>query len=179
MSISRIAGRYAKSLIDLATEQGNLANVVRDMKNFKVATTNPDLANMLKSPIIKADKKIQVADVLFSEQYDAMTMGFIRLCINKGREPQLADIADELLNQYKTMQNITSVKLTTATPLDATAVESIRQKMEQSKETNKSVELETAVDPSLIGGFKVEFGDQLYDASVAHKLELLKKEFSN
>ena len=149
MSVIRIASRYAKSLIDLASERGNLATVVADMQNFKESVQNKDLAMMLKSPIIKADKKLHVAEMLFASHYDATTMGFIRLCITKGREPQLAEIADELLSQYKQMQNITTVKLTTATKLDAAAIESIRLKMEASKETNKHVELETAVDPNL------------------------------
>jgi F-type H+-transporting ATPase subunit delta len=45
--------------------------------------------------------------------------------------------------------------------------------------TLDSVEIDTKVDPSIIGGFVIQLGDKLYDASVAHQLSTLKKEFNN
>ena len=75
------------------------------------------------------------------------------------------------------MQGITSVKVTTATPLSTEALEDLRAKLQASSDTLKGVDIETAVDPNLIGGYVVEFGDKLYDASVAHKLDVLRKEF--
>ena len=56
----RIASRYAKSLIDLAIEQGKLDKVLEDMTAFAEATKVRDFALLLKSPIVKADKKEQV-----------------------------------------------------------------------------------------------------------------------
>ena len=179
MSIARIAGRYAKSLIDLATETGRIGDVVADMKNFNEACKNRDLAMMLKSPIINADKKLNVLDALFASQYSEMTIKFMRICVNKSRESLLPEIATEFLEQYKRMQSVTTIKVTSATPLSAENLEAIRIKMQDSSATNKNVELETVIDPALIGGFIVEFGDKIYDASVAHKLELLKKEFND
>jgi len=177
MSIARVAGRYAKSIIDLATETGRITDVVADMRDFSEAAKNRDLAMLLKSPIINADKKLSVIDALFAHRYCDLTMGFFRICINKGREPQLPEIATEFLEQYKQMQSITTVKVTSAQPLSQASLEAIRQKLQLSGDTNDTVEVETAIDPNLIGGFVVEFGDKLYDASVSHKLELLKKEF--
>ena len=75
------------------------------------------------------------------------------------------------------MQGITTVKVTTAAPLSKEALEDLRTKLIASVTTAKNVEIETIVNPDLIGGYVIEFGDKLYDASVAHKLESLKKEF--
>jgi F-type H+-transporting ATPase subunit delta len=82
------------------------------------------------------------------------------------------------LAEYKKLQGITSVKVTTATPLSAEALESLRAKLVAASVTAASVEIETAVKPDLIGGFVIEFGDKLYDASVAAKLAAIRKQFS-
>ncbi|HHH50571.1 MAG TPA: F0F1 ATP synthase subunit delta, partial [Saprospiraceae bacterium] len=80
---------------------------------------------------------------------------------------------------YKQINKITTVKLITAVPLEDSAVEKIKARLLDSDSTQQKIELVTAVNKDLIGGFVLEFDNQLYDASVAHKLEQLKKEFSN
>ena len=178
MSVStRVAGRYAKSLIDLAVERGNLQSVVGDMESLNQAMKNRDLYLMLKSPIINADKKESIMKILFGESFDDVTMAFIKICITKNREDILPEIATDFLAEYKKMQGITTIKVTTAAPLSKEALEDLRNKLIDSSTTAKNVEIETVVNPDLIGGYVVEFGDKLYDASVAHKLETLKKEF--
>ena len=178
MSANRVAGRYAKSLIDLAVEQGKLATIVGDVQSLSNAVKNRDLYLMLKSPIIHADKKESIMTEIFGKGFDAMTMAFVKICITKGREDILPEIATEFLAEHKRMQGITTVKITTATPLSIEALESIKAKLTASSSTAKSVEIETAVDANLIGGYVVEYGDKLYDASVAAKLTELKKQFT-
>ena len=62
---TRVAGRYAKSLIDLASERGNLQSVVGDMEHLNEAMKNRDLYLMLKSPIINSDKKESIMELRF------------------------------------------------------------------------------------------------------------------
>ena len=93
MSVTRVAGRYAKSLMDLAIEQGKLTTIVKDMESLREAVKNRDLYLMLQSPIINADKKQSIMELLFGSRYDVMTMGFIRICVAKSREGLLPDIA--------------------------------------------------------------------------------------
>ena len=77
MSVSRIAGRYAKSLLDLAQEQGKLDTILQDVQSFKEATTNRDLFLMLKSPIINTDKKRNVVKAIFGDRMDQLTNAFV------------------------------------------------------------------------------------------------------
>jgi F-type H+-transporting ATPase subunit delta len=177
MSAQRIATRYAKSLIDLAQEQGKLDRVLEDVKSFKEVAGNRDFALLLKSPIVKADKKEQVFNKLFESKYDPLTMAFLKILLRKGRESQLTEIANEFILQYKIIRHISTVKLITATKLSDQAVEAIRQKLVASDVTDDNVEIITRVDPNIVGGFLVEFEDKLYDASVSHKLAMLKREF--
>ncbi|HFA49768.1 MAG TPA: ATP synthase F1 subunit delta [Bacteroidetes bacterium] len=179
MSVQRIAHRYAKSLLDLAKERGSLERVLEDVRSFNEVCKNRDFELMLKSPIVGAHKKEQVFDKLFEGKYDELTMAFLKILLKKGREPLLADIGKAFELQYKKYKHISTVKLTTASKLSDESVAAIRKKLVDSTATDTNVELETAVNPDLIGGFVVEFEDKLYDTSVAHKLALLKKEFKD
>ena len=101
MSVTRIATRYAKSLLELANEQGKLEAVHTDVLLLQSASKNRDLHLMLKSPIIHADKKISVFKVLFGDKMDNLTMAYMSLLANKGREGYLPEITAEFLNQYR------------------------------------------------------------------------------
>lgn len=177
MSAARIAPRYAKSLLDLAIEQGKVDSVLSNVETFVKACENRDLTLLLKSPIINEGKKQQVVQALFGSDFDAVTLGFLRLIIAKRREEFLPEIAAEFVTQYKAMNNITSATLTTATALSEAAVADIKARLLKEGVLSGEVELVTNVNPDLIGGFVLEFADKRYDASVAHKLDKLRKEF--
>jgi len=177
MSVHRIASRYAKSLIELAEEQNKLEQITEDIEAFQKALENRDFYLLLKSPIVNTDKKKQIFKAIFGGKLDELTMGFINILATKGREAYIPEITDEYMDQYKRIKHISTVKLTTATELDEATVEAIRKQLEESKVTDENVEMVTSVDPELIGGFIIEMEDKIYDASVANKLEDLKRDF--
>ncbi len=179
MSVQKVATRYAKSLIDLAQEKGKLDRILEDVKSFSKVAENRDFALLLKSPVIKADTKWKVFEKLFKNNYDDLTLSFLSILLKKNREGNMVDIANEFIAQYKKIRHITTVKLTTAARLGEATIKSIHEKLEASPATEDNVELITKVNPNLIGGFVIEFDDNLYDASVAHKLNVLKKEFKD
>ncbi len=177
MSAKRIASRYAKSLLDLAKESNNLDQVFGDMKTLQEAVKNRDLYLMLKSPIINAKKKSDIINKVFSGSFDKMSSAFMNIIISKGREAYLPDISNEFIEQYNQFKKISTAVLTSAKPLSDDALAAIKAKLLASNITDESVEITTKVDPAILGGFIIEVGDKLYDASVAHKLETLKKKF--
>jgi F-type H+-transporting ATPase subunit delta len=178
MSVQRIASRYAKSLMDLAVEQNKLERVLEDVQSFRGATEVRDFYLLLKSPIVHASKKVSILKALFGDKYDELTMAFLNIIVNKSREPFLPEIAAEFIAQYRNMKGISSVKLITANPIDESSLNAIKAKLMASDETDQTVEISTTVDPDLIGGFIIEFEDKIYDASIAHQIEQLKKEFT-
>lgn len=179
MSVIRIASRYAKSLLDLGKDQGVMNEVVSDMEGFSKMVENRDLYLLLKSPIINAGKKAEIFNALFDGKVNKLTKAFFDIILRKGREGYLPEIATEFLDQYKRIQGISSVKLTTAAPISDSTLESIKAKLLASEVTDESVDIETSVDESLIGGFIVKIGDKQIDASVSHKLAQLAKEMTN
>lgn len=174
----RIASRYAKSLIDLAIEQNKLEKILEDITGFLEAAKNKDLLLLLKSPLVKPDKKEKVMGALFKGKIDPLTYSFFEIIIRKGREPLLPDIAEEFVRQYREIRGISIVQVVSAEPLSQDTIESIRKKLLESGLTRGNIQFTTSVDKSLIGGFVISFEDKLYDASIRHQLDELKKQFS-
>ena len=178
MSVTRIATRYAKSLMELAIDQGKLTQVSADIASLGAAARNRELALVLKSPIIHGDKKISILEAIFQGKMDDLTLAYLKLLVNKGREGYIPEIAHEFSSQYKTLQKITSVTVTTAADLSDAVLAELKKKLLASDVTSDNLEIVTKVDPELIGGFVLEFDNKRYDASVAHKLEELNSAFS-
>ena len=173
----RLADRYAKSLMDLAIEQGKTDAVYSDMQGFRdLCRGSRDLVALMKSPIVKADAKLGVLRALLEGKCDGLTLAFMNLIVHKGREAFLPEIASACIAQYKKLRNINEVKLTTAAPLDADMEALIRRNVE-AQFPGMSVEIETAVKESLLGGFVLESNNNTFDASVLRDLNDIKKQF--
>ena len=96
--------------------------------------------------------------------------------VRKGRESDLPEIATAFVEQYNALKDIHKVTLTTAVEVSADLQNAIAQKV-KTAHSFASVELESKVDPSLIGGFVLEFDNNLVDASVVRDLRDIKKQF--
>ncbi|MBS1620468.1 MAG: ATP synthase F1 subunit delta [Bacteroidetes bacterium] len=175
----RLAARYAKSLIDLSIEKGQLEYVFSDMQWLQsVCKGSREFVNVLRSPIIKSDKKQKIIDAILKERVNELTDAFTHLLVQKGRESNLPEIITAFVNQYKEYKQIYSVKLTTATELSDELKAAIIKQI-QSVSEMQNIELETVVKPELIGGFVLQAGDRLVDASVAYDLKEVARQFES
>ncbi len=177
MQNPRLASRYAKSLLDIAIEQNNLDAVLADMQLIhQVNQANPDFVLMLKSPVVKGDKKMSIFRSVFEGRLQAVTFAFIELMIKKGREFYMPEIAATFLTQYKAYKNIKTVSLSTATPLSDGIRTYILDKVAAT--TDGTVDLQTEVNEDLIGGFVLKVGDKLFDASIRRDLTDIRNQFT-
>lgn len=167
MYTNRIATRYAKSLIALAIEQEALETVHSDIQRVQQALQHRGFYLLLKNPIISADKKAAIVKAIFEGKVSALMLAYMELLIRKGREPYLPEITREFLRQYKILKRITPVRIISATPLSEATIAQIQQRIFTSGLTTENLEITTEVDPSLIGGYILEFEDKRYDASIS------------
>lgn len=178
MSEHKVAGRYAKALVDLYQATGKLEDACKDIRSFReVLKKNPALVNLLKSPIIHGDKKSAVMNAVFEKSFSKDVITFFNLIIKKKREYFLPAIADAFIDQYNDIKNIGTAEVRSAIALDAKTSDEIRSFVE--KLTGKSIELTSAVEPALIGGVVIRTGDKLYDASISGNLQKVKQELLN
>ncbi|MFM7218101.1 MAG: ATP synthase F1 subunit delta [Bacteroidota bacterium] len=176
---TKVAKRYAKSLIDLSREKGVLDAVNDDMTLLvSVCEANRDLALLLGNPIISADKKLSVLKAVFGNgRVSELSLAFFDIITRKGRESHLVGIAKEFVSQYKKSKGIETAVVTTAAGLDDNLRKEVYRTVRESMKSE--VELVEKVDKDLIGGFVLRVGDKLYDASVASELRKLAREFSS
>lgn len=176
MSTTAIASRYAKSLMDLATSGGKLEKVKEDMNLFSSVLDNRDFLLMIRSRIIKADKKSNVFSSIFNGKVDELTTSFLDVVLKKGREEYLPEIVQSFKDQYNVMHNITTAHVTTAQTLSDELLSSIKTNLPAMGVEGATVNWVKTVDPSLLGGFILQVGDKLIDASVKTKLANIKKQ---
>jgi F-type H+-transporting ATPase subunit delta len=175
----RLAGRYAKSIIDLSLEKGQLEAVYADMLHlYDLMRKSGEFITILKSPVIPGDKKQKVLDALTSGKINEITAAFNTLLIKKGREGFLPDIVQAFIEQYKEFKGIHIVTLTTATPVGEDVKTAIINKIKEVSDM-KEVELETLVEEKIIGGFILEADGRRVDASIAYDLANIRKQFEN
>lgn len=173
----RLAGRYAKSLLGLAIERNSLEEVYKDMEFLqRITKSNADFVAMLRSPVISADKKQKIIYAITQNNITQLTDAFISLMINKTRESNMPEIAQAFIQQYNELKGIHQVKITTASPLSSEMQTAILNKIRLNPDL-QNLQLQTEVQDELIGGFKLEIGDVLVDATILRDLNDVKKQF--
>ncbi len=180
MSASRIAGRYAKSLLDLAIEQNLLDEVYNQVASLKKDISGSrDLSLLLKSPIISSDKKQACLDGLYKGKVNGLLQKFIEIIVSKKREPYLSDISDAFVSLYNKHKGVGEATLITASEVSDDLVQKIKGFVMANAKGINTVQITKKVDPSIIGGFVLQFNDQQYDSSIATKLKNISKNFSD
>ena len=174
MQNPRLAGRYAKALLDLAVENNTLEVTLKDMQLLdSICRQSADFNTMLRSPIITGDKKYTIINAVAGDGLNDLTKRFLHLLVTKNRELNMPEITVAFIEQYNVLKNIKTVNLTTATIMDdktrAMLLGHITPFM-----SGATVELKEKVDADLIGGFVLEVGGKLFDASVKKKLSDIK-----
>ena len=176
MRNTRVTLRYAKSLLGLAVEQNQLEACKLDMQSIlTVCKENKELSLLLKSPVVKADKKLMILNEVFSS-LSTLTKSFINIITNKKREMLLQEIAERFLLVYKEHKGIESALIITATPLTSDLREAVQVFVE--RHAGGKLELTEKVDEKLIGGAVIRMGDKQLDASVLRQINDLKQTFN-
>jgi len=178
MSGSRAAVRYAKAILSFALEQQKEVQVNEDM--LLIATTieeSKDLQVLLTSPVIKTELKKSALNELFSSKVSSLTIGLINLLIDNKRLSILGYVAKKYTVLFDKLKGIEVAKVTTAFPLSDALNKQVLSKVKEI--TGKEATIENVINPEIIGGFILRIGDVQYDASIANKLQGLKRQFES
>ncbi|NGM63321.1 ATP synthase F1 subunit delta [Sphingobacterium sp. SGG-5] len=178
MSVFKVASRYAKSLIDLAKEQGHLEEVKHEIEQVAaVLKASTELQAVLNNPIIKIDKKGSIITALFQDKVRPEILSFFHIMIRKGRSGLIYPTTLEFIRAYNEVKGIVKAEVTSASPMSPANLESLQATL--AEQIKADIILSNKVDESLIGGFVVTVGDKQIDASIAGKLNKLERYFSN
>lgn len=177
MSGIRAAIRYAKAILEIADSKGVASEVSADMTLIATTITgNSELTHFIQNPLIKTDTKKNVVLEVFAS-VNPVTQSLFHLLLENKRFEILAAIAVEYNNLFDVMNGVEVAKVTTAFPMDEALEAKVLAKI--ATFSDKKVTIENTVDASIIGGFILRIGDKQYNASVANRLHVLKRELSN
>lgn len=172
--VSNVGERYAQALFDLANEQGAVAAVEADLKSLKAALADSrDLRTLVGSPAFSAENKGKgLAAIAVRAKFNVVTTKFLGLLAANGRASALPDTITAFQRLSADARGVVAAKVTTAAPLTAAQGKGLAAALRQA--LGKDPEIETRVDPSILGGIKVQVGSRLFDASLRSKLDSLK-----
>ncbi|OIV42485.1 ATP synthase F1 subunit delta [Flavobacterium johnsoniae] len=177
MASTRAAIRYAKAILDLANSKGVAEAVNNDMKSIASAIeTNTELSTFIQNPTTKVEVKESALLEVFAD-VNGVTKGLFHLLFENKRFEILNAIAVEYNKLFDESNGVEVVTVTTAIPMDAALEAKVLAKV--ATLSDKKITIENIVDPSIIGGFILRIGDNQYNASVANRLQVLKRELSN
>ena len=177
MASTRAAIRYAKAILDLANSKGVAEAVNNDMKSIaSTIESNLELSTFIQNPTTKVEVKESALLEVFAN-VNGVTKGLFHLLFENKRFEILEGISLEYKRLFDESNGVEVAKVTTAIPMDAALEAKVLAKV--STLSDKKITIENIVDPSIIGGFILRIGDQQYNASVANRLQVLKRELSN
>jgi F-type H+-transporting ATPase subunit delta len=176
MRTSKVAKRYAKGLLDFSKESNTTFVLFSEMQDVvKILKSSKDLNNFLETPVLDSKKKIAIMGLIFKD-FSFTAKNFISLIIKQGREKYIQQIAQEYINKVETLEGVQRISLTSAIRLSPENVEAILKSTDLVNASQK-FDLQTNINPNILGGYILRVGDQQIDASVKSKLNQLKKEF--
>jgi F-type H+-transporting ATPase subunit delta len=176
MASTRAAIRYAKAILDLANSKGVAEVVNSDMKSIASAIqTNEELSNFIQNPTTKVEVKESALLEVFAS-VNGITKGLFHLLFENKRFEILEAIAVEYSKVFDESNGVQVAQVTTAIAMDSALEAKVLAKI--ATLSDKKITIENIVDPSIIGGFILRIGDQQYNASVANRLQVLKRELT-
>jgi F-type H+-transporting ATPase subunit delta len=171
---SDVGARYARALFDLAVETGVLDAVEADLATFKgLIADSADLRTLLASPGFDAEEKGRgLAAIAERAESSPTTRKFLGLLAANRRTAALAPIIDAFQAMAAARRGLVSARVTTAVPLTKAQSKALAASLATA--LGREPQVETVVDPKILGGLKVRVGSRLYDASLKSKLDSLK-----
>ncbi|MDC0189268.1 ATP synthase F1 subunit delta [Flavobacteriales bacterium] len=168
--------RYAKALFELSLENNLTTEILTDLSFiFDLLKSNKNLEMLTSNPTIKKSSKKQIFVNTFAEKINKITLNFLLLVINKGREAYLADLINKYTEIYNNHNQISVIEVVSAKRLTDEQKNIITAKV--STGNNRKIYLKEQIDPDLIGGVIIKNDGVQYDASIRKKLKNARRAF--
>ena len=172
---SPAAKRYAQAAFEIASQSGNLHDWADALDEIAEFMSGDEVSRVLMNSRAGQDVKQRLIDA--GLDIPGLPMNLARLLVRKDRTALATGIASAFRQLMEAREGVARARAVTAVPLTDQEREVLEQRL--SKETGRKVILETEVDPRLIGGVRVQIGDQLVDASTRARLAALRSNLVN
>lgn len=178
MIVRRFARPYARAIMDVAGSAEKANEIRADLSRLNdVRKSSEELRDVFANPGIEADAKVAIANSIADRLSIAgMSRKAIEVLIRNRRINDLDGIVDALASYVNEATNTVVAEVSSAHELSKDELESLRRTLE--KKFAKRVEVRVKTDPALLGGFVAQVGSEIFDASVAGKIEKFRASLS-
>jgi F-type H+-transporting ATPase subunit delta len=179
MSNETVARRYATALADVVIKSGETGTVTSELNAWvQMITTNAELENVLRNPVVQHIKKEKVLESLLERvKPSKTTANFLRILLKNSRLADIGPINERFLQVLEERSGTVSAEIISSRDLSEGERAELRSNLE--KLTGKRINPSWRLDPGLIGGVVTRIGSTVYDGSVKTQLETLKEELVN
>jgi ATP synthase F1 delta subunit len=172
--MEEIAQVYARSLFEVAKEQGKLDEVREQLGQFADALEgNHELQVFFFSPYFSTEEKIEALRNAV-DGADEIVLNFLALLLEKHRMPLIFRVRKDFDELWAKEHKLLNVEVTSAIELDPSVVEQIGERV--AEQTDRKVELKSTVDPDILGGIVLRVGNSILDASIRNRLDQLRRQ---
>jgi F-type H+-transporting ATPase subunit delta len=168
------ARRYAEAAFEVAVRDDAVEAWRNELDTAAAIVEDDRVGRALANPSVPLETRIAAADTTFGRLVGPKVMNLIGLMLRRGRIEELPRLAAEFRRLDDLRRGVTRATATSATALTPDEVSALTERLEGS--VDGKVELDTNVDPSLLGGLVVRLGDRLIDGSVRSRLERLRNQ---
>lgn len=167
--MTSVGVNYAGALYSLAKEEALTGEILAQLTALRaIFAQEPDYLRLLSAPNISKQERCQTLDRCIGGQVHPYVLNFMKLLTEKGYARYFDDCCKAYTQQYNEDNGILSVRAVSAVALKPEQLEKLTEKLEHI--TGKKVQLENRVDPSCLGGIRLDYNGKRLDGTVQHRL---------
>ena len=176
--MTQIGNVYGESLYELAKDENLTAEISSQLKVLKAAfQQEPDFIKLLSTPSLTKAERCQILDEGFRGTVHPYVLNFLKILTEKGYMRHFSDCCDSFAALYNQDNGILPVTAVTAVALSSAQAEKLTEKL--AKITGKHIELSNRIDPSCLGGVRLDYDGQRLDDTVSHRMATIRDMLKN
>ncbi|HAE60753.1 MAG TPA: hypothetical protein DCG38_00200 [Eubacteriaceae bacterium] len=173
--MSLVGKKYSQALLEVAKEKNTTDEIYNQFKSIiEALDANEELWDILTIPSIESDEKKAIIEKIFKGSIDGFLYSFLMISVDKNRVTDLKDIFESFKELYFVENNMVEATVVSAVALEEKDIKRLKGKLE--KRYEKTVMIQSRIDPDIIGGLIVYVGDQVIDGSIKRKIAMMKND---
>lgn len=171
--MTQIAKAYGRTLYDLAVECESVEQMLDEITVLRQAfEENPQFLTLMGTPNLTKEERIAILDETFGGKIHIYLLNFLKVLVENGASHEFIDAAKQFRDEYNWENGIEIATVVSAVALDAAQESELVEKLE--KLTGKKIQLEKVVDPSVMGGIRLQMEGHQLDGTVKNKLDAIR-----
>ena len=176
--MTEVGNVYGLALYQLAKEESLAKAIGAELSALQEAfRAEPDFIRLLSSPNLSKAERCQILDQSFRSKVHPYVLNFLKILTEKSYMRHFSDCCDAYTESYNADNGILSVTAVTAVALSAAQSEKLAQKL--TKLTGKEILLRNRIDPSILGGIRLDYDGRRVDDTLAHRLDAIRDLLNN